>query len=229
MTTSATSAASSTTATSGTQSTSNALNQLSGNFDTFLQLLTTQLQNQDPTSPMDSNQFTEELVQFSQVEQQINTNSNLNTLITQGQSQIGAYATNYLGKDVTVTNGNASLTNGTATWNYNLGTTAAQTTLTVTNSSGTVVYSGSGSTSAGNNTFNWNGQDNNGNQLNDGTYKLAVTAKASDGSTVTTSVSSVGLVSEIDMSSGTPQLVVGNMELGLGDISNVSKAASASN
>ena len=229
MTTSATSATSSTTATSGTQSTSDALNQLSGNFDTFLQLLTTQLQNQDPTSPMDSNQFTEELVQFSQVEQQINTNSNLNTLITQGQSQIGAYATNYLGKDVTVTNGNASLTNGAATWNYNLGTTAAQTTLTVTNSSGTVVYSGSGNTSAGNNTFNWNGQDNNGNQLNDGTYKLAVTAKASDGSTVTTSVSSVGLVSEIDMSSGTPQLVVGNMELGLGDISNVSKATSASN
>src|SRR5215469_8865250 len=98
----------------GTQSSSNALNQLSGNFSTFLTLLTTQLKNQDPTSPMDSNQFTQQLVEFSQVEQQINTNSNLNTLITQGQTQIGAIATSYLGKGVSITNGNASLSNGVA-------------------------------------------------------------------------------------------------------------------
>ena len=210
-----------TTNANGTQSSSAALGQLSSNFSTFLTLLTTQLKNQDPTSPMDSNQFTQQLVQFSQVEQQINTNTNLNTLITQGQSQIGAYATSYLGKSVSITNGNASLTNGTANWIYSLGTTAAQTTLTVSNANGQVVYTGSGNTTAGNNQFTWNGKDNNGNQLSDGTYTLAVTAKAADGSGVTTSVASAGVVSEIDMSSGTPKLVIGNMEIGLGDISNV--------
>ena len=162
----------------GTQHRHRRMQQLSGNFDTFLQLLTTQLQNQDPTSPMDSNQFTQQLVEYSQVEQQINTNTNLQTLITQGTSQSGAYATVYLGKNVTVTNGKASLTNGAASWTYNLGTTAASTTLTVTNASGSVVYTGAGETTAGNNTFNWNGQDNNGNQLPDGTYTLAVTATA---------------------------------------------------
>jgi flagellar basal-body rod modification protein FlgD len=213
--------AASATSANGAQSSSSALNQLSGNFDTFLSLLTTQLKNQDPTSPMDSNQFTSELVQFSQVEQQINTNTNLNTLITQGQSQIGAYATSYLGKAVSITNGNASLTNGAASWSYTLGTTAAQTTLTVSNASGNVVFTGPGQTSAGTSQFNWNGQDNNGNQLPDGTYKLAVTANAADGSGVTTTIASAGVVSEIDMTSGTPQLVIGNMEVGLGSIANV--------
>src|SRR5579864_9548824 len=89
-----------TTNANGTTSTQDAMSQLSGNFSTFLTLLTTQLKNQDPTSPMDSNEFTQQLVEFSQVEQQINTNTNLNTLITQGQSQIGSYATSYLGKSV---------------------------------------------------------------------------------------------------------------------------------
>jgi len=217
------------TATTGAQNSASALGQLSSNFSTFLTLLTTQLKNQDPTAPMDSNQFTQQLVEFSQVEQQINTNSNLNTLITQGQSQIGAYATSYLGKAVSITNGNAALVNGQATWVYGLGTTAAQTSLTVTNANGQVVYTGAGATAAGNNSFVWDGKDNNGNQLADGTYTLAVTAKAADGSAVATNVASAGVVSEIDMSSGTPKLVIGGMELGLGDIANVANPASPAN
>jgi flagellar basal-body rod modification protein FlgD len=208
-------------ATSGTANSSSGLAQLSNNFDTFLTLLTTQLKNQDPTAPMDSNQFTQQLVEFSQVEQQINTNTNLNTLITQGQSQIGTYATSYLGKSVSVTNGNAALSNGQANWTYTLGTAASQALLTVSDANGKVVYAGTGGTAQGANPFNWNGQDNNGNQLADGTYTLAVTAKAADGSAVTSNVSSQGVVSEIDMSSGTPKLVVNGMELGLGDIAKV--------
>ena len=83
-----------------------ATQQLTGNFDTFLQLLTTQLQNQDPLNPMDSSQFTQQLVSFSQVEQQINTNSNLQNLISLTGANAGAGAVSYLGKDVTITNGN---------------------------------------------------------------------------------------------------------------------------
>jgi flagellar basal-body rod modification protein FlgD len=210
-----------TTSQSSASNSTSGLAQLSNNFDTFLTLLTTQLKNQDPTAPMDSNQFTQQLVQFSQVEQQINTNTNLNTLITQGQSQIGTYATSYLGKTVSVTSGSAALSNGQANWTYTLGTAASQALLTVSDASGKVVYAGTGGTAQGANQFNWNGQDNNGNQLPEGTYTLTVTAKAADGSPVTSAVSSQGVVSEIDMSSGTPKLVVGGMELGLGDIANV--------
>jgi len=195
-----------------------AMAQLSGNFSTFLTLLTTQLKHQDPTAPMDSNQFTQQLVQFSQVEQQINTNTSLKTLINQGTSQAGISATTYLGRKVSVTNGDASLTSGQANWSYSLGTAAAATQLTVTDANGKVVYTGAGQTSAGNNAFNWNGQDNNGNKLSDGTYKLAVTASALDGSAVTSSVASAGTVSQIDMTSGTPKLVIGNMEVAVTDI-----------
>ncbi len=205
----------------GTASANDAMSQLSGNFSTFLTLLTTQLKNQDPLSPMDSNSFTQQLVEFSQVEQQIDTNSNLKSLIGQGTSQAGTFAANYLGKQVSVTNGNASLTNGAASWTYNLGTTAAATTLTVTDASGNAVYTQAGATSAGNQTFNWNGKSSNGNQLADGTYKLTVAATAADGSTVTTSVASSGTVTQVDMTSGTPKLVVGNMEIRLSDIANV--------
>jgi flagellar basal-body rod modification protein FlgD len=208
-------------ATSGTAANSDAMSQLSGNFNTFLTLLTSQLKNQDPTSPMDSSTFTQQLVEYSQVEQQIDTNTNLKSLITQGSTQLGAYATSYLGKAVSVTNGNASLTNGAAAWTYSLGTTAASNTLTVTDANGKVVYSGNGETDSGNHQFNWNGQDNNGNQLPDGTYTLNVAASDSGGSAITSSVTSSGQVSEINMTSGTPQLSIGSMQVGLSGISSV--------
>lgn len=211
-----------TTNANGTSTGASALNQLSGNFSTFLTLLTTQLKNQDPTSPMDSNQFTQQLVEYSQVEQQINTNTNLQTLISQGTTNAAAMTSGYLGKTVSVTNGNASLTNGEATWTYNLGTAAASTTLTVTNSAGQTVYSGAGATAAGNNTFNWNGEDANGNKLNDGTYKLTVTATDQSGNAVTSSVASAGTVNQIDLTGSTPKLVIGNMEVSPSDLAAVS-------
>ena len=125
-TTSTTGSSGTATNANGSTTGSSAFNQLSGNFQTFLTLLTTQLKNQDPTSPMDSNQFTQQLVEYSQVEQQINTNTNLQTLISQGTSNASAMTMGYLGKNVSITNGNASLTNGTANWTYNLGTAAAE-------------------------------------------------------------------------------------------------------
>ena len=198
--------------------TPNATKQLSNNFSTFLTLLTTQLKNQDPTSPMDSNAFTQQLVMYSQVEQQIDTNTNLKTLIGQGTSQAGTFATSYLGKKVSVTNGNASLTSGAASWSYSLGTTASATTLSVSDANGNVVYSAPGETDAGNHAFSWNGKDSGGNQKADGTYKLTVTATTSDGSAVTSSVASAGTVTQIDLTGSDPQLIIGNMEVKLADI-----------
>lgn len=207
-------------ATAGTQT--NAQQQLTGNFDTFLTLLTTQLKNQDPLNPTDSNQFTQQLVEFSQVEQQINTNDNLKTLINQGGSQTGSYAVGYLGKSVTVTNGNAPLDKGAASWNYDLGGPAAQTTVMITDANGNAVYTAKGETGAGSHTLAWNGQSTNGTQLPDGTYTLQVTAKAADGSAVQSVVSSKGIVTEVDMTSGTPVLMIGPMPISLTDVAGVS-------
>jgi flagellar basal-body rod modification protein FlgD len=198
------------------------MKQLSGNFSTFLTLLTTQLKNQDPTSPMDSNAFTQQLVMYSQVEQQIDSNANLKTLIAQGTSNATAVTTGYLGKKVSITNGSASLSGGAANWTYNLATNAAGTQLSITDAKGKVVYTGAGETASGNHSFSWDGKDKNGNQLADGTYKLAITASDAAGSAVTSTVASAGTVSQIDLTGTTPQLIIGNMEVGLGDIAAVS-------
>jgi len=198
-----------------------AMKQLSGNFSTFLTLLTTQLKNQDPTSPMDSNQFTQQLVMYSQVEQQISTNDNLKTLITQGSSNAATLAASYLGKKVSITTGNASLSGGSANWTYNLSSTAATTQLNVSDANGRIVYSTAGQTTSGNSSFAWDGKDNNGNQLPDGTYKLTVAAADAAGNDVKSSVASAGTVAQIDMTVSPPKLVVGSMEVGLGDIAAV--------
>jgi flagellar basal-body rod modification protein FlgD len=218
-TTPTTVATSTTAPTASSSSSSSATQELSGNFDTFLQLLTTQLQNQDPMNPMDSNQFTQELVEFSGVEQQIDTNTNLQSLISLTQSNAGGTAVSYLGKTVTVTTGAAALQNGEANWTYALGANAASTTLSVTNSSGQVVYTGPGETSAGQQSFSWDGTDNNGNQQPDGVYTLSVTALANDGSAVQTAVASQGVVDEVNLTGTTPMLMIGPMAVPLSQAS----------
>ena len=211
-----------TSASTSSSSTSSSLDQLSGNFQTFLSLLTTQLKNQDPTAPMDSNTFTQQLVMYSQVEQQIDTNTKLDSLISLGQTQSNTYAVSYLGKNVVITNGDAALSNGAATWTYGLNSSAASTTLTVTDSKGNTVYSGNGETAAGAHTFNWDGKDNSGNQLADGTYTLTASATDQNGKSVTTTVASSGTVTGVDMSGTTPQLVIGSMEVPLSSATLVS-------
>jgi flagellar basal-body rod modification protein FlgD len=193
----------------------NAQKTLSGNFDTFLTLLTTQLKNQDPLSPMDSNQFTQQLVQFSQVEQQINSNKNLENLIALTKSQTATNAVSYLGKTLTITDGTAALQNGSANWTYSLPGDAAITKLVITDSRGRGVYATTGETTLGPHQFVWDGKDGSGTSVPPGTYKLNVIATAADGSSMTGSVTSQGSISEIDLTGSEPALMIGTLSIPL--------------
>src|SRR5579863_8684834 len=93
---------------------------IAGNFDTFLTLLTTQLQNQNPLDPLDTNQFTSQLVQFSSVEQELKTNDYLSSLVQSTQNSQASAAVSYIGKTVTSTGVDSDLVNGQATWSFNL-------------------------------------------------------------------------------------------------------------
>lgn len=203
-----------TTGVSDSQS-SSAAKQLSGNFDTFLTLLTAQLKNQDPLSPMDSAQFTQQLVQFSSVEQQINSNKNLESLISLTKSNATNSAVSYLGHDVTITDGTSGLSDGAANWNYSLDTAASTNALVVTDAKGKAVFATRGETGAGAHDFSWNGRDSSGAKLPDGTYKLIVSAQGSDGSAVKSTTTSHGLVSEVDLTGTEPMLLIGSMSVPL--------------
>lgn len=209
-TTSAVTSTSTTTSTTSTDRTS-----LATNFQTFLTLLTTQLQNQDPTSPMDSNEFTQQLVMYSQVEQQIDTNEKLDSLISLSSNQSTSLAMSYLGKNVVMSDGTGQLSSGSANWTYSLSGTAASTTLTIKDSSGDVVYSTTGDTSSGTHSFTWDGKSSTGDTESDGLYTLTVTSTASDGTSVTTSVASKATVSGVDLSGSSPKLVIGSSEVSL--------------
>ena len=206
------------TTTSTTSTSSTARSSLATNFQTFLTLLTTQLQNQDPTSPMDSNTFTQQLVEYSQVEQQIDTNDKLDSLISLGSSQSTNLAMSYLGKNVVLSDGTGQLANSSASWTYGLANAANATTLTVKDSSGNVVYSktadASGDT-AGTHDFTWDGTKTNGETASDGLYTLVVSSTATDGTSIKASIASKATVSGVDLSGSSPQLVIGNSEVPL--------------
>jgi flagellar basal-body rod modification protein FlgD len=164
--------------------------QLAGNFDTFLQLLTTQLQNQDPLDPLDTNQFTQQLVAFASVQQQVDMNTNMQTLISLSSA-------------------------GPATGQ-----------VTITNSSGTVVYSGTTALNAGSNAFTWNGTGNTGQTWPAGQYTIAVTATSATGQAVTVTPQVTGTVTGVDLTQNPPQLIVGGQDYAMSAVQGVNSSTS---
>ena len=172
-------------------STTQASNQLSADMNTFLTLLTTQLKYQDPLDPMDTADFTNQLVQYSSVEQAIQTNSKLDSLLSLNMSNLGAQAVSYIGKVVQCLGDVMPLENGIAKATYTLDKNVESAVITVKDLSGNIVYSQQGNITAGTHDFEWNGKDLDGNQLEDGAYQIEVTTKVGSGetsATVTTTV-----------------------------------------
>jgi flagellar basal-body rod modification protein FlgD len=217
VTTSTTNTGSSTAQAAGTAGTQ----QIAGNFNEFLQLLTTQLQNQDPLDPLDTNQFTQQLVEFAGVQQQIDMNSNMQTLISLQQTTAATEALQLVGSSVTLSGNSATLaSNSPATWNLNAsaGGTAA---ITITNSAGQTAFTGTTTLNAGTNSYSWNGQGNNGVTWPAGSYTIAVSGTGASGQAITVTSQVSGTVSAVNMSATPPTLTVNGQSYPISSIQSV--------
>ncbi len=186
--------------TTNSSSNANAVPDFTSNFNTFLTMLTTQLQNQDPLSPVDTSQFTQQLVSFSEVEQQINTNKNLQQLLQLQTTDQAISAAPLVGQNIQFNSSTAPLGNGAAGFSYSLPNAAASVNLLVKDSSGNVVYSTQGQTAAGKHDFIWDGKTSTGVQMpNGGQYTLQVVATDNADNPITATVTAYGTVDGVNI------------------------------
>ena len=202
---------------------------LASNFETFLALLTSQLKNQDPLSPVDSNQFTAQLTQMAGVEQQLLTNELLKSLVSaQGGGDL-ASASNYIGKDATAAWSATKFKDGKADWSYEVASNAASVKLEVLDGSGNVVWSGDApAKTTGVHEFSWDGDATTGaDGQDDQVYTLKVVAKDAAGGAIDAQVLTRGRITGVEMYDGEAYLTVGNSILPLSSVIALEEARTA--
>jgi len=211
-----------TTTTSSSSSSTTGVNQatIANNFTTFLQLLTTQLKNQNPLDPLDTNQFTQQLVQFASVEQQMKSNDQLASLVALERSAQSTTALAYVGATVVVDGSSAQLTNGSATWTMNA-TKPANATVTIADSTGQTAYTGTFAVNAGDQNFTWDGRGNDGTQWPDGAYTMTVTGIDASGQTTAISTQVQAVVDSVDLTQTPPLLLINGQNYSMDKIKQI--------
>jgi flagellar basal-body rod modification protein FlgD len=214
-------ASSSTSSSSASSANALASQQIAGNFQSFLTLLTTQLQNQNPLDPLDTNQFTQQLVEFAGVQQQLNTNDSLATLVSLQQATQSTEALSYVGKTAIVKGNTATMANSEAVWAVSV-PSASTMQVSIASSTGQTVFTGTYNVAAGNEQpFEWNGQGNDGTQWPDGNYTMTATATDSTGATVGVTTSVGGVVSSVDLTQSPPLLTIGTQTYTISQIESI--------
>jgi flagellar basal-body rod modification protein FlgD len=194
---------------------------LAGNFQTFLTLLTTQLQAQNPLEPLDTNQFTQQLVQFASVEQQLKTNDQLASLISLQQTTQASQALGFVGKTAVVGGKTASLSGSQAVWELDV-PSDGKVTITIANANGQNVFTGNYDVAAGKNQpFAWNGKGNDGTQWHDGQYTLTATARDNAGNSQAITTSVRGAVTAVDLTQTPPLLTIAGQSFTIDQIQRI--------
>lgn len=200
---------------------------LADDFDTFLQMLLTQLQAQDPLEPQDSSEFTNQLVQFTSVEQSIQQNKNLETLANLTAFNSLQNTVGFIGKKVTIDQSAAMLEDGQATWHYDLGAQASKFKITIQNANGQEVYKTYGTAAdatAGEHQFTWDGITSSGAPAAEGPYVMVVEASDSNDNVITSNIYMKEVVDGIDFEGGESILNVAGFKIPVDDIRHVGVA-----
>ncbi|HEX2581377.1 MAG TPA: flagellar hook assembly protein FlgD [Dongiaceae bacterium] len=190
-------------------------------YNDFLLLLTKQLQSQDPLSPLDTNQFTQQLVAFTNVEQQLQTNQRLDRLIGLQTATASYGAVSLIGKQVAYDGNGISLNNRRAAFDYSLGTDQASALVTIRDANGRAVAVRACSPAAGTHQFVWDGTDTNGQPLPDGAYTATVTTSDTKGATQDAAVIGIAQVSGVKIEDGQVMVFLGNQSVPLSAIKQI--------
>ena len=191
-------------------------------FDNFLTLLTTQLKTQDPLDPVSSSEFTAQLVNFTNVEQNIATNKHLENILSLSRAQLTAAAASYLGRTIEADGNTTHLAAGAAHWTYEVEGAANAIVLTITDASGRLVRTVGGDTTLGKRSFVWDGNDNAGNAAPEGAYRLTVTARGAEGEELPARIGVIGRVDGVETADGETRLMIGEAAIPLSNVRRLS-------
>jgi flagellar basal-body rod modification protein FlgD len=192
---------------------------IAGNFDTFLTLLTTQLKNQDPSNPLDTNQFTQQLIQYTEVEQLLRSNQHLENLVGLAGAGASVAMIGFVGKQVSIAGNESHLADGgAAQWSLDVPANAENVTYIIKDAQGNEVYSSTGSLEAGSRSFAWDGQTSSGTTASEGNYTLSVIARNEAGANVNIGISTSGLVDGVDMTGESPVLLMNGRRINLAQV-----------
>lgn len=198
--------------------------QLAADMNQFLKLLTSQLANQDPLSPMDSTEFTNQLVQYANVEQNIQTNENLENLISVQQAAMTLSSANYIGKTITAATTALPLQDGSATFAYEFEEVPEAASIEILNSQGTVVKTITPELAKGSQTVTWDGKNDYGVQQEDGGYTVRISAADAEENTIDSTVVVTGKVTGVSVYGGDVTLKMGSASTSLSNIQSIDES-----
>jgi len=188
---------------------------IGADFNMFLKLLTTQMQNQDPLSPMDSAQFTQQLVQYSQVEQTVQQSGTLKEILASLTTQNMAQASGFIGRDAEFNSAVSGLGDKPASWTYSAPGALTSGTMSITDAAGKVVDTRTVTLTGTNGNYSWDGMLANGTKAAGGAYTLSLSAVNAAGANVPVTIRSIGNVSDVTVRNGAVSLGVNGVQMAL--------------
>jgi len=174
---------------------------INADFTMFVKLLTAQMQNQDPLNPMDTSQYTQQLVQYSQVEQSMAQTSTLKSMLAAMSNSDLTQASNLIGKQVSIDSGTATLKDTPIAWNWSAARDVATLNATITDANGRTIDQRA-LTPTANGDFKWDGTLSGGGKAPPGSYTINFTGTDANGADVAVSATTNGVVDQVSMESG---------------------------
>jgi flagellar basal-body rod modification protein FlgD len=187
---------------------------LNADFKMFLKLLTTQMQNQDPLDPMDTAQYTQQLVQYSQVEQSMAQTSTLKDILSTLGTQNLTQASSLIGHAVEIDTNVSGLTvTSAAQWSWTTPRAASSIVATISDASGKTVDTRTVQVDGNTGTLAWDGLTSGGKEMPAGKYSLSIKALDAGGNTLTNTVHSLGTVDDVQLDNGNVLITVNGNQI----------------